>query len=139
MIKFEKTSYELLENTINEIFKEQDKHYFEKDIEKKTEEIAIGAYAGEKIIGGIVARKEYQNIHISLLVVKDDYRGQQVGSRLVLEIEKIARGSDIINLTLTTKSYQAVDFYKKLGFTIYATLEDMPMKGVKKYYFNKKI
>lgn len=139
MIQFEKTDHKILENSIDEIFKEQDEQHFEHQLERNLEEIAIGAYDGEKLIGGIIARKEYQNIHITMLAVRNEYRSQSIGSQLLLEVEKIAKGSDVINLTLTTRSYQAVGFYKKAGFTVYARLEDMPMKGVTKYYFNKRL
>lgn len=136
---YKKTDKHTLEKAIDEIFEEQNKHYFETPLEKNAEDITIGAYDGKKLIGGIIARKEYQNIHVSMLAVKDDYRSRNVGSQLLIEVEKIARESDVINLTLTTKSYQAVEFYKKTGFTVYATLEDMPIKGVTKYYFNKRL
>lgn len=139
MIHCEKIDHKLLEKTIDEVFKEQDENQFEPPLERNPDEIAIGAYDGEKLIGGIVARKQYHNIHITMLAVRNEYRGQNVGSELLREVEEIAVKSDTINLTLTTRSYQAVDFYKKAGFIVYATLKDMPMKGVTKYYFNKRL
>lgn len=138
-MNIKKVERETIEATINQIFAEQNIQYFEETLEKNPEDIAIGAYDGNTLIGGIIAKKQYQNIHISQLAVHDDYRGQQVGTQLLQEIEIIAKTSDIINLTLTTRSYQAVDFYKKLGFTVYAKLEDMPMRGVTKVYFNKRL
>lgn len=139
VINFKKVEHETLESTINDIFKEQDEHHFGEEVERHAEEIAIGAYDGKKIVGGIVARKEYQNIHVSILAVRSEYRGQDIGSQLLSEVERIGRESGIINLTLTTRSYQAVDFYKKAGFKVFAKLDDMPMKGVTKYYFNKRL
>ena len=139
MINFKKVEQETLESTINDIFKEQNEQHFEETLERHAEVIAIGAYDGEKIIGGITAKKEYQNIHVSMLAVSNEYRGQDIGSQLLMKIEKLGKESGIINLTLTTRSYQAVEFYKKAGFTVFATLDDMPMQGVTKYYFNKKL
>ena len=139
MINFKKVEQETLESTINDIFKEQNEQHFEEALERHAEVIAIGAYDGEKIIGGIIAKKEYQNIHVSMLAVSNEYRGQDIGSQLLMEIEKLGKESEIINLTLTTRSYQAVEFYKKAGFTVFAKLEDMPMKSVTKYYFNKRL
>ncbi|MCC5893984.1 MAG: GNAT family N-acetyltransferase [Alkalibacterium sp.] len=139
MIRFEKIEHKVLKNTIDEIFKEQDENQFEYPLERNPEEIAIGAYDEKLLIGGIIARKQYQNIHISMLAVNNKYRGQNVGNKLLREVEEIAVKSEVINLTLTTRSYQTVDFYKRAGFTVYATLEDMPMKGMTKYYFNKRL
>ncbi|WP_208560645.1 GNAT family N-acetyltransferase [Marinilactibacillus kalidii] len=140
MVSLKKVELAEIKETIDSIFSEQNQYYFEKSPEFTSEEIAIGAYdERDEITGGIVAKIEYQNMHVSLLAVKSTYRGQSIGSQLLEEVERIAREMAIIQLTLTTRSYQAVDFYKKAGFKVYATLEDMPMKGVTKYYFNKRL
>ncbi|UJF16620.1 GNAT family N-acetyltransferase [Jeotgalibaca sp. MA1X17-3] len=139
MKTFKKVDLRILQKTIDDIFKEQDMEVFEKELEKKEEKISIGAYDGENLIGGIVAVKAFQRIHIELLAISNEYRGQNIGSKLLSEVENIARELDIINLTLTTRSYQAEDFYKKNGFTKYGTLEDMPVRGINTYYFNKRL
>ncbi len=71
--------------------------------------------------------------------VDDNYRGKRVGSQLLGAIETYARQRAIIQLTLTTKSYQALGFYQKKGFDIFGELADMPMRGVTKYYLNKRL
>ena len=71
--------------------------------------------------------------------VDDNYRGERVGSQLLEAIETYARQRAIIQLTLTTKSYQALGFYQKKGFDIFGELADMPMRGVTKYYLNKRL
>jgi hypothetical protein len=40
---------------------------------------------------------------------------------------------------LSTKSYQAKDFYIKQGYEIYASLADIPQKGITKYHFIKRL
>lgn len=139
MIKMRKVESEVLDSMIEEVFAEQDTHYFGHAVEANPEKMAIGAYKDDKLVGGIVAGRDHQNIHISLLAIKQEARGLSLGSQLLKEIERIAKESDIINITLTTRSYQAVDFYKKNGYTVFGTLEDMPMEGVTKYYFNKRM
>jgi ribosomal protein S18 acetylase RimI-like enzyme len=52
-----------------------------------------------------------------------------------LEVEARSRG--IKSITLSTKSYQAKDFYLKAGYQIYATLENVPQAGITKYHFIK--
>ena len=42
-------------------------------------------------------------------------------------------------VTLSTKSYQAKDFYLKQGYEIYASLADVPQKGITKYHFIKRL
>ncbi|GEL66771.1 GNAT family N-acetyltransferase [Marinilactibacillus psychrotolerans] len=139
MIEMKRVGMETLDSMVEKVFAEQDIDHFGSIVETNKEKIAIGAYLDKKLVGGIVADKEYQTIHVSLLVITQDARGLSIGSKLLQEIETIAKEKGIIHITLTTRSYQAVDFYKKNGYTVFATLEDMPIEGVTKYYFDKRL
>lgn len=109
-------------------------------IEKVTDEmVSIAAMIDETIVGGLIAKQTYESMYINLLAVDENYREQRIGSQLMAEIEKIAHERGMIQLTLTTKSYQALGFYQKLGYEIFGTLEDMPMRGVTKYYLHKRL
>lgn len=101
--------------------------------------IGIAAMDGEIIAGGIVAKQTYESMYINLLAVDEKYRGQRLGSQLLHAIEEIAQEREMIHLTLTTKSYQALDFYQKNGYQIFGELADMPMRGVTKYYLVKRL
>lgn len=105
----------------------------------KDQVIALAALEGGQIIGGIVAKQTHESIYVQLLAVDNNYRGKRVGSQLLEAIETYARQRAIIQLTLTTKSYQALGFYQKKGFDIFGELADMPMRGVTKYYLNKRL
>lgn len=139
MIEMKRVESATLDAMIEKVFAEQDISHFGNIVEENKEKIAIGAYLDKKLVGGIVADKEYQTIHISLLAITQDARGLSIGSKLLCEIETIAKEKGIIHITLTTRSYQAVDFYKKNGYTVFAELEDMPIEGVTKYYFDKRL
>ncbi|WP_225744500.1 GNAT family N-acetyltransferase [Marinilactibacillus sp. Marseille-P9653] len=139
MINLKEMAYEKLEPEIEKIFDQQNEDTFDQVPERNAEKIVIGAYNGKDLVGGIIGNKQYQNIHVAMLAVKDDYRGQSVGSMLLEEIEKRSREMDIIHITLSTKSYQAEGFYKKHGYEVFGTLEDMPIKGVTKFYFHKRL
>lgn len=139
MIEMKRVGMETLDSMVEKVFAEQDIDHFGSIVETNKEKIAIGAYLDKKLVGGIVADKEYQTIHVSLLVITQDARGLSIGSKMLQEIETIAKEKGIIHITLTTRSYQAVDFYKKNGYTVFATLEDMPIEGVTKHYFDKRL
>ena len=55
------------------------------------------------------------------------------------ELEEKAEKVGVNSITLSTKSYQAKDFYVKQGYEIYASLEDVPQRGVTKYHFIKRL
>lgn len=103
------------------------------------EVVGIAAMDGEKIVGGIVVKQTYESMYINLLAVDDAYRGQRIGSQLMTAVEELAIEREMIHLTLTTKSYQALDFYKKHGYEVFGELVDMPMRGVTKYYLSKRL
>ena len=80
-----------------------------------------------------------ENIHIKALVVDKAYQKKGLGASLLSELEEKAAEAGATSITLSTKSYQAKDFYLKQGYEIYASLEDIPQKGMTKYHFIKRL
>lgn len=83
------------------------------------------------------AQQTLETAHIKALVVQKEYRGRGLGMALLKRLEVEARSRGIKSITLSTKSYQAKDFYLKAGYQIYATLENVPQAGITKYHFIK--
>ena len=83
------------------------------------------------------AQQVLENIHIKALVVDKEHQKKGLGASLLAELEEKAEKAGVSSITLSTKSYQAKDFYIKQGYEIYASLEDVPQKGVTKYHFIK--
>lgn len=106
---------------------------------KVGEVLAIGAYEGERLIGGIMMRRRYDHLAITKLAIDRAYRGQRIGTQLIRAAERFARDRHIINITLSTRSYQAMGFYEKCGYQIYGTLPDLPFAGVTTTYFVKRL
>lgn len=90
------------------------------------------------IVGGLAGVDWGGSFHIRLLWVHEDLRGKGYGTRLVhaAEREAVARGCR--QLTVSTFSYQAPEFYARLGFEQYAVLDDVPA-GHSKHYFRKRL
>lgn len=139
MVKITYGDFEEVEAFIDDIFKKQAADYFSELRDKEEERITLVAYHEEQLAGALVAKRKYDHMYIELLTVDSAFRGQNIGSLLMDEIETIANAKHIINMTLKTRSYQAAGFYKKCGYQCYATLEDMPMKGVAMHYFIKRL
>lgn len=139
MVRIERREFEQVEPFIETIFREQALDHFEEIREKIEETITLAAYKGEELAGSLVAQRKYDHLYIQYLTVSTAFQGQNIGTQLMETAENLAREMDIVNITLRTRHYQAADFYLKCGYTCYATLEDMPMRGVAMHYFVKRI
>lgn len=139
MVRIERREFEQVEAFIETIFREQALDHFEEIREKIEETITLAAYKGEELAGSLVAQRKYDHLYIQYLTVSTAFQGQNIGTQLMETAENLAREMDIVNITLRTRHYQAADFYLKCGYTCYATLEDMPMRGVAMHYFVKRI
>ncbi|BCA86370.1 N-acetyltransferase [Enterococcus saigonensis] len=139
MIRIETSQTEIIEPLLSEVFAAQYKEQFHDELPKKLEKLAIAATLTDELVGGLIAKQDFENLHVSLLAVKPEFQNQGIGSRLLQALSDWAQEEGVINLTLTTKSYQAVAFYQKNGFSIFGELPDTPMRGITKYYLYKRI
>ena len=92
-----------------------------------------------RLIALLHAQQVLGNIHIKALVVDKEHQKKGLGASLLAELEEKAEKVGVNSITLSTKSYQAKDFYVKQGYEIYASLSDVPQKGVTKYHFIKRL
>jgi ribosomal protein S18 acetylase RimI-like enzyme len=75
-------------------------------------------------------------IRLSLLLVKKEHRSKKgIGSRIIMELEKLSQKNQWHKIRLTT-IHQNVEFYKKNGFNIEATLEN-DVFGLKWFIMSK--
>lgn len=136
-MEIKKTTAERLSPILNQIFEEQTRAA---DFPLIADQMyALAAWENDQVAGGIVAKQTYESLYVQLLAVSPSYRGRQVGSRLLEAIEQIAQEQELIHVTLTTKSYQALDFYLKHGYEVFGEVADLPMRGVTKYYLKKRL
>ena len=72
--------------------------------------------AGAQVIGGLRAIVAMYWLRIEVLWVRDDVRGQGIGSALLREAERVARGMGARNAALETFEWQAPRFYARHGY-----------------------
>lgn len=75
-----------------------------------------------KIIGGVSGRTIYKNFLIDIVWVDKETRGTGLGRKLMELAEVEAKNRGCLVAQLDTLSYQAPDFYQKLGFDIVGTV-----------------
>lgn len=92
-----------------------------------------------ELLGGIQAYLvNWGILHIELLYVHDLYRTQGIASKLLKQVELIAKNHDGYLAHLDTFDFQAKDFYLKHGYLVFGVLGDAP-KGHNRYYMRKNL
>ena len=91
-----------------------------------------------KVIGGITADIFDQWAYISLLWVEESQRKRGIGSKLIKIVEKEAIRMGCKLAHVDTYSFEAKPLYERLGYEVFAVLEDYP-KGHSKYFLKKRL
>jgi len=82
--------------------------------------------ADGQIVGGIFGKRQWNWLFISNLWLHADLRGQGLGAELVKCIEALAVESGCDAVHLDTYSFQALAFYRHLGYQLFGELHDCP-------------
>lgn len=90
------------------------------------------------ILGGLVGHIDWECFFIDILWVDESLRGLGKGQQLIQEAEALAIKKECRFIRLETFSFQAPEFYKRLGFMEMGKLEDFP-KGYTHYYMYKEL
>lgn len=89
-----------------------------------------------KIMGGCAGDNMYGALFVGQLWVADKLRGKGYGTKLMQQAESLAKESGCHFMAVNTFDWEALDFYKKLGFYI-----EFERKGFDKnsiFYFLRK-
>lgn len=89
-----------------------------------------------KIVGGLRGNTVWEWLFVSQLWVTEDLRGQDYGTKLMDTAEREAQRRGCHAAYVDTFSFLALDFYQKVGYTIFGQLEDFP-KGHTRYFLRK--
>ncbi|MDR2975814.1 MAG: GNAT family N-acetyltransferase [Streptococcaceae bacterium] len=102
------------------------------------QKIAFALQENGEFYGGIAGSLSFENFHINGLAIDVRFRNQNYGTALMEAIEHAAAELGAKLMTVSTLSFQALEFYEKLGYQVFGSLEDCPFKGVTKYYLYKR-
>ena len=87
--------------------------------------------------GGLIGRVVYGWLFVELLHVPEAARGEGLGTRIMNQAEQFARARGLAGIWLDTYHFQAPEFYRKLGYTVFGTLEGHPRDG-RRFFLEKR-
>jgi len=92
--------------------------------ENNNKKISFGYYDNIELVAGITAKIEgYKILYIETLFVSEKLRHLGIGKDLLTKMEERAIFEGIKLIRLDTFSWQALDFYKKMGYVVVANIE----------------
>ncbi len=74
------------------------------------------------ILGGILGEINWDWMHIQGLWIDDSIRRQGWGAKLLTHLEQYALSNGVSNVRMETTTFQALDFYLKMGYSIFGEL-----------------
>ena len=87
-----------------------------------------------QLLAGLVAETFGNWLEIEYLFVKEDLRGQGIGSQLLQQAESEAKKRNCRFAFVNTYQFQAPAFYQKYGYQEVFTMKDYPYTGQRHYY-----
>lgn len=93
--------------------------------------------AAGRVHGGVRGQTYWSWCSIDVLAVAEPYRGQGIGSRLLVAAEEIARARGCVGIRLDTTGFQAPGFYRRHGYTEFGRIDDYP-PGHPRLWFMKR-
>jgi ribosomal protein S18 acetylase RimI-like enzyme len=91
-----------------------------------------------KMVGGLVSGTYWGWLFVKSLWVAEAYRNKGLGTELLQKAEVLAKKRGCQYVHLDTFSFQAPQFYRKLGFKRFGSLKPFPKKSTR-YFLYKKI
>ena len=87
-----------------------------------------------ELMAGLVAETFGNWLEIEYLFVKEDLRGQGIGSQLLQRAESEAKKRNCRFAFVNTYQFQAPAFYQRHGYKEVFSLKDYPYTGQRHYY-----
>jgi ribosomal protein S18 acetylase RimI-like enzyme len=79
-----------------------------------------------KIVGGLVAESYWGWMYVNMLWVAERHRGKGFGQSLLQKAEAEASKRGVRSVFLDSFTFQAPDFYRKLGYREFGRLKGFP-------------
>ena len=91
-----------------------------------------------RVVAGVDGAEYWRKLHVRRLWVHPDYRSRGLGRRLMEWAEERGRELQCVSAVVDTMSFQAPDFYAKLGYRQFGVSEGYE-GGASRRYFEKRL
>jgi GNAT superfamily N-acetyltransferase len=91
-----------------------------------------------RVVGGLWGMSYYHWLFVELLFVPPTLRGHGLGTDLIRQAEAVARSRGCRGIWLDTFSFQAPEFYERLGFQQFGTIDGYPFEH-SRLFFQKRL
>lgn len=85
----------------------------------------VGRDAAGAVLGGLKGQVDYDWLMVDWLWCSRSWRRRGLGSRLMGEAERFAAGRGCRGVYVQTATYQAPDFYRRLGYVEFGRLDEL--------------
>ncbi|MFK7968142.1 MAG: GNAT family N-acetyltransferase [Rickettsiaceae bacterium] len=102
------------------------------------EAVSFEMHSNNKLIGVVVVQIFWGQLHIKYLVIEEGYRSQGYATKLMESAFKYGKQQACQFTFVETMSFQAPEFYQKLGFKIELKRNGYE-KGTSMYYLCKNL
>ncbi|MCC6613482.1 MAG: GNAT family N-acetyltransferase [Anaerolineae bacterium] len=92
----------------------------------------------DEIVGGVLGATYWSWLYVRFLWVRENLRGQGYGGKLMALAEEEAKRRGCDNVHLDIYDFQSLNFYHKLGYTVWGRLDGIP-EGYMRYFLKKKL
>lgn len=88
--------------------------------------LSILLYDGDIIIAGLTGKTFWDWLYVDMLWVDKKHRQQDLGTEIVKRAEQEAIKRGCYSAYLWTESFEAPDFYSKLGYKKFVEMQNFP-------------
>jgi GNAT superfamily N-acetyltransferase len=90
-----------------------------------------------RVVGGLLGKTEWGWLHVGTLAIREEYRNQGYGTKLLALAEQEAVERGCHDVFLDTFSFQAPWFYEKRGYAVFGVLENFTEHT--RYFLRKRL
>jgi GNAT superfamily N-acetyltransferase len=88
--------------------------------------VAVLALSDVRVVGGLIGKIFFNWLDAELVWVEKPFRRSGIGKFVLQQAEEQARNRCLTGIYLWTQSWQAPDFYRKLGYEQFAEFDNFP-------------